>query len=543
MSVPPPARARRPTVVLGFAGPTLDAGKNQKRWERWRPTVAIAQQPDLVVDRFELFHQPSYTALAELLRDDIVAVSPETVVRLHGLTIKDPWDFEEVFAQLHDFARSYPFDVDAEDYLLHLTTGTHVVQICMFLLAESRHFPARLLQMSPAAPKSPDAGSWRIIDLDLSRYDRLATRFADERREATSLLKAGIETRNEAFNALIERIERVALKSRAPILLTGPTGVGKTALARRIYELKHGRRQVSGPFVEVNCATLRGDAAMSALFGHRKGAFTGAIADRTGLLRAADGGLLFLDEVGELGLDEQAMLLRALEAKRFLPVGSDKEVSSDFQLIAGTNRDLADAVANGRFREDLLARIDLWTFPLPGLASRREDIEPNIDYELSEFRRAFGLNVGFNAEARKRYVDFALSARARWDANFRDLNASIQRMATLAPSGRIDVATVNEEIETLEKRWRRSRSQVGPAEAVLPLLDGLEIDRFDYVQLADVLHVCQQSSSISDAGRMLFAVSRTKKSSSNDADRLRKYLAKFGIPTSSWPPGTSRDGE
>src|SRR5262249_21144841 len=116
----------------------------------------------------------------------------------------------------------------------------------------------------------------------------------------------------------------------------GPTGAGKSQLARRIYELKVARHQIAGAFVDVNCATLRGDAAMSTLFGHRKGAFTGAVQDRPGLLRAADGGLLFLDEIGELGLDEQAMLLRAVEEKRFLPVGADKEVASDFRLIAGT---------------------------------------------------------------------------------------------------------------------------------------------------------------------------------------------------------------
>src|SRR5205814_2666405 len=106
---------------------------------------------------------------------------------------------------------------------------------------------------------------------------------------------------------------------------------------------------------------------MSALFGHTKGAFTGALKDRPGLLRTADRGVLFLDEIGEMGADEQAMLLRALEEKRFLPLGSDREVASDFQLIAGTNRDLKEAVAAGRFRDDLLARVDLWTFRLPAL--------------------------------------------------------------------------------------------------------------------------------------------------------------------------------
>jgi transcriptional regulatory protein RtcR len=142
-------------------------------------------------------------------------------------------------------------------------------------------------------------------------------------------LKSGIETRNQVFNALIERIEKVAMNSTDPVLITGPTGAGEN-LAWRIYELKKSRRrQLKGDFIEI----LRGDAAMSALFGHKKGAFTGATQDRKRLLRAADEGMLFLDEVGELGLDEQSMLLRAIEEKTFLPLGADEETKSDFQLI------------------------------------------------------------------------------------------------------------------------------------------------------------------------------------------------------------------
>jgi transcriptional regulatory protein RtcR len=151
--------------------------------------------------------------------------------------------------------------------------------------------------------------------------------------------------------------------------------------------------------VEVNCATLRGDSAMSTLFGHAKGAFTGAVSARAGLLRSADGGLLFLDEIGELGADEQAMLLKAIEEKRFYPVGSDKEVHSDFQLIAGTCRDLAQDVQQGRFREDLFARLNMWTFHLPPLSERREDIEPNIEFELTRFAQEQGREVRFNKEA------------------------------------------------------------------------------------------------------------------------------------------------
>ncbi|PXC03053.1 transcriptional regulator, partial [Pseudomonas aeruginosa] len=108
-----------------------------------------------------------------------------------------------------------------------------------------------------------------------SRYDRIASRFRHEQEESLAFLKSGIATRNAAFNRSIEQIERVAVRSRAPMLLVGPTGAGKSFLARRIYELKRSRHQLDGRFVEVNCATLRGDGAMSALFGHVKGAFTG----------------------------------------------------------------------------------------------------------------------------------------------------------------------------------------------------------------------------------------------------------------------------
>ncbi|HET9131967.1 MAG TPA: RNA repair transcriptional activator RtcR family protein, partial [Terriglobia bacterium] len=341
---------KHPTVVFGLLGTSLDAGKGPNRWDNWRPSVSICRQQEFIVARFELLHPRRDSLLAGVVANDIRSVSPETDVRLHELDFKDPWNFEEVYEGLSDFARTYSFDSDSEDYLIHITTGTHVAQICLFLLTESRHLPGRLLQCSPARDRS-EPGTFAVIDLDLSRYDRIASRFRQEEVEGVSYLKGGIETRNAAFNKLIDRVEHVALATRDPLLLVGPTGAGKSRLARRIYELKKARHLIKGVFVDVNCATLRGDGAMSALFGHVKGAFTGALKDRTGLLRSADGGVLFLDEIGELGTDEQAMLLRALEEKTFLPFGSDRETQSDFQLIAGTNRDLMSAVRAGSFRE------------------------------------------------------------------------------------------------------------------------------------------------------------------------------------------------
>lgn len=520
----------KPTTVIGFLGSTLDAAKfGPTRWNKWRPTVSICMQEDLRVDRFVLIHGSYHRRLAEFVMQDIRDVSPETEIAAHVMDFDDAWDFEEVYGKLLDFARDYPFDPDAQDYLVHITTGTHVAQICLFLLTEARYLPGKLLQTQPRRGQPQPIGTWNSIDLDLSRYDSIATRFAEASAESTSFLKSGIATRNEAFNRMIAEIEQVAMRSRAPILLMGPTGAGKSQLARKIYELKKLRHQVEGPFVEVNCATLKGDSAMSALFGHKKGAFTGATQDRPGLLKSADKGLLFLDEIGELGLDEQAMILRAIEEGRFLPVGADKEASSDFQLIAGTNRKLIEEVAAGNFREDLFARLNLWTFALPGLAQRREDIEPNLEYELERFAEREGTRVTFNKEARQRYLSFAEGPSALWQGNFRDLAASVTRMATLCPSGRIDRQAVDFETGRLSQLWSGQRAPTTTLSELLGPEEVAAIDPFDQVQLDYVVQVCRRSASLSDAGRTLFAASREQRKSTNDSDRLRKYLAKFGL--------------
>ncbi|ENP0438156.1 sigma 54-dependent transcriptional regulator [Escherichia coli] len=486
----------RKTVAFGFVGTVLDyAGRGSQRWSKWRPTLCLCQQESLVIDRLELLHDTRSRSLFETLKRDIASVSPETEVVSVEIELHNPWDFEEVYACLHDFARGYEFQPEKEDYLIHITTGTHVAQICWFLLAEARYLPARLIQSSPPRKKEQPrgAGEVTIIDLDLSRYNAIASRFAEERQQTLDFLKSGITTRNPHFNRMIEQIEKVAIKSRAPILLNGPTGAGKSFLARRIFELKQARHQFSGAFVEVNCA---------------------------------NGGMLFLDEIGELGADEQAMLLKAIEEKTFYPFGSDRQVSSDFQLIAGTVRNLRQLVAEGKFREDLYARINLWTFTLPGLRQRQEDIEPNLDYEVERHATLTGDSVRFNTEARRAWLAFATSPQATWRGNFRELSASVTRMATFATSGRITLDVVEDEINRLRYNWQESRP------SALTALLGTEaenIDLFDRLQLEHVIALCRQAKSLSAAGRLLFDVSRQGKASVNDADRLRKYLARFGL--------------
>lgn len=532
------SQAKR-NVVLSIVDPVWDSQEGGNKGSRWKPTLSLCRQRDFPLARIELLAQEAYSGLAGEVVDAIRKASPRTDVNLTIRPFADIWDFEEVYGLIHDWVTEQSYDPDAEDYFAHMSTGTHVMRICMFLLAEARFIPGRMVQSFPLKGFDDPSGGHRIIDLELSRYDRIAQRFARHMDTGRSFLKSGIPTRSERFNRLIDQIEQVAVNSDHPILLTGPTGAGKSQLAQRIYQLRRQRHRVEGEFVPVNCATLKGEGAMSALFGHRKGAFTGAGADRAGLLKVADRGLLFLDEIGELGLEEQAMLLRAIETGAFYPMGADRESSSNFQLIAGTNRDLRAAVGKGAFREDLLARIDLWHFDLPGLRDRREDIEPNLDYEIGRVTALLGRQVSFNREGRERFLGFALSPEAAWSGNFRDLAASVTRMATLARGGRIGREDVEAEIERLRRAWAGTHPvPAGRLERILTReeLDGLDL--IDVAQLEKVAEVAAGARSMAEAARRLFARSRRDRKSINDSDRLRKYLARYDLD---WERFASRE--
>jgi transcriptional regulatory protein RtcR len=192
---------------------------------------------------------------------------------------------------------------------------------------------------------------------------------------------------------------------------------------------------------------------------------------------------------------------------------------------------LISDVRSGKFREDLLARINLWTFRLPSLRERIEDVEPNLDYELEQYARTTGQHITLSKEAREKLLSFSTLPESLWSGNFRDLNGAVRRLATLSRGGRITTELVEEEINRLQQRWRPKEDLRG--NDILKSLLGAErfseSDRFDRVQLLDVVEVCRKSRSISEAGRLLFSVSRRNKRVSNDADRLRKYLSKFGL--------------
>lgn len=516
-------------TVFTFLGTTLDQGTTEARWNKWRPSVSLVSDPSVPVDCIEFFlTSTDHVELLHRVSADILEKSPLVEINAHILDIKNPWDFEDVYSALHDFSIQYDF-AQNYNYFVHLATGSHVAQICLYLLTQNKYFPAKLLD-SFLDKSLPEKERWRgklsIIDLDVSTNPILSSKLRTESVKVENLLKQGIETKNARYNALIKKIEMVCSRSAEPVLLSGATGCGKSQLAKQIYLLKSSKNLIKGKLVEINCATLTGSFALSALFGHKKGSFTGASADRVGALKEADGGVLFLDEIGELGLEEQAFLLKALEQGTFCPLGSDKEVSSSFCLIAGTNKNLAEECKKGTFRLDLFNRLNTWSFTLPSLKERLEDLLPNIQFECKKAEKKLGKKVSFDKEALELLLQFA--SNWGWSGNFRELSACILRMATLSDSAYISKQVVQEEIDFLESTESCEVTEK-PEMLVEKVLGIRAMDSFELATLENVLKVIKNSKTASEAGRTLFAVSRLSKKSSNDATRLTNYLKSIGL--------------
>jgi transcriptional regulator with GAF, ATPase, and Fis domain len=243
-------------------------------------------------------------------------------------------------------------------------------------------------------------------------------RCAQEHEARRTMQALGLEGRSAALLATFRWVLRAAVLSDVPALLLGETGTGKELLAHAIHRLDPKRRH--GPFVAVNCAAISPGVAESELFGHRRGAFTGAQQDRRGLVRAADGGALFLDEVGELDPQLQGKLLRVLQQGRVLAVGDDREVAVDVRVIAATNRDLEEMVRRRAFRADLYHRLNVLTVRIPPLRERPEDVGPLVEH--------FAARYGAGGHPAPTEPFIAALRQARLPGNVRQLENLVRRM-------------------------------------------------------------------------------------------------------------------
>lgn len=218
----------------------------------------------------------------------------------------------------------------------------------------------------------------------LDRFCRTETaRRSVQERVSRTMSECGAVASSDAMLEIFRSVERVSAFSELPVLITGETGTGKELIAQAIYQQDTVRR--GKPFVPVNCGALDPELAGSELFGHRKGAFTGAVQSRAGLFRAAHQGILFLDEVGELTPALQARLLRVLQTGKLLAVGDDHEVAVDVRVLSATNRDLRSMVSDGTFREDLYHRLNVTAIHIPPLRERPEDIAPLVSHFLARY--------------------------------------------------------------------------------------------------------------------------------------------------------------
>jgi DNA-binding NtrC family response regulator len=243
----------------------------------------------------------------------------------------------------------------------------------------------------------------------------------------------GIVGRTDSIREVLERISTIA-QVQSTVLVTGESGTGKELVARAIHALSVRR---GGPFIAVNCAAIPESLLESELFGHEKGAFTGASSRRKGMFELADGGSLLLDEIGEMPLLLQTRLLRVLETKRFMRVGGDAEIEVNVRVIAATNQDLRDAVRRGAFRKDLYYRLNVLLVQLPPLRERRSDIPLLIRRFIDEFSRTHDREFkGLSAEAMQILLSY------EWPGNIRELRNLVESMVVLAPGSVIQAEDI-----------------------------------------------------------------------------------------------------
>ncbi|MBW2694279.1 MAG: sigma-54-dependent Fis family transcriptional regulator [Deltaproteobacteria bacterium] len=247
----------------------------------------------------------------------------------------------------------------------------------------------------------------------------------------------GIVGSSPAIRETFELIERVA-PTATTVLVVGESGTGKELVSRAIHQHSN---QADMEFLAVNTAAMPRDMVEAQLFGHEKGAFTGADRRRDGLLRSVHGGTVFLDEVGEVPLSAQVKLLRAVEEQEVFPVGADRPIKVDFRLVAATNRDLEAAVKKGEFRQDLYYRLNVFQIRVPPLAERREDIPALVDHFVALHCRALGKErPTVSNETMKLLLAYS------WPGNVRELSNMLERACILCADSRIDISHLPSEI-------------------------------------------------------------------------------------------------
>lgn len=417
-------------------------------------------------DQIYLFNTPGTQSVTEETKGAINTLYPNTRVEILDIHLDDPTDYREILKGLRKYIQQIQETLSTATFFVAVASGTPQMHACWFLLTAAGEIPARILHVRP--PHFVTKERPLVSEVDLTSRELPIVRFqigtvpALEESEIdieSAIQQLGIVGDHPGMRRAIE-IGAMLAPSHSPVLVFGETGTGKELFSRFIHRLS-GRPK--GAFVAVNCAAIPEDLVESLLFGHKKGAFTGAIADQVGKFDAANQGTLFLDELGELPFPAQAKLLRVLQDGLVEPIGATKPYKVDVRVIGATNRDLRNLIRQGRFREDLFYRLNVGEVKLPPLRERRSDIPKHALYILDRVNGSLRRPKRLSPEALSR-----LQAHS-WPGNIRDLENVIERSVRLC---RRDVLEADDLLITEPVTY------VDPLDALPDPYEGFSLDEF-----------------------------------------------------------------
>jgi len=385
-------------------------------------------------DHIFLFDTPNTQRVTAEIKEAITKIHHGSEVHVLQINLSDPTNYEEIFGGLRTHLHRILEEFTAARFFVAVASGTPHMHACWVLLTASGEIPARILHVRP--PHFVTKQHPLVTEVDLSSREFPTVRFQDRpvpveesQLDVNSVRwKLGIIGDHPTIQRPLEMGAMLA-PSQAPILILGETGTGKELFARYIHRLSGRPREV---FVAVNCAAIPEDLVESLLFGHKKGAFTGAINDQVGKFDMADKGTLFLDELGELPVLAQAKLLRVLQDGLVEPIGQAKAHMVDVRIVGATNRDLRKLVRQGKFREDLFYRLNVGEIKLPPLRERRSDIPKLALHILDRLNGSLRRPKRLSAEALSRMQTH------NWAGNVRDLENVIERSVRLCRKDVLD---------------------------------------------------------------------------------------------------------
>ena len=416
-------------------------------------------------DHIFLFDTPSTQLVTGETKDAISKLHSCSEVHVLEIDLDDPTNYQEIFRGLRTHLKRIIEEFHSANFFVAVASGTPQMHACWLLLTASGEIPARILHVRP--PHFVTRERPIVSEVDLSSREFPRVRFQGEpilvekgEANAESIrVQLGIVGDHPAMQSALEMGAMLA-PSHLPVLIFGETGTGKELFAWYIHRLSGRPREA---FIAVNCAAIPADLVESLLFGHKKGAFTGAINDQIGKFDTADKGTLLLDELGELPLPSQAKLLRVLQDGLVEPIGHAKPHKVDVRIIGATNQDLRKLARQGKFREDLFYRLSVGEIKLPPLRERRSDIPKLALHILDKLNGSLRRPKSLSAEALSRLQSHS------WAGNVRDLENVIERSIWLC---RRDVLEADDLIITEPVTF------ADPLEALPKPYEGFSLEEF-----------------------------------------------------------------